>query len=316
LYANAWNGMMIGIGRVWQLNLVQLVISTSSLALTFLFIVLFSGGPLAAMAVFLLSSIIQVFIMALMALRLGTDRSAEEPPSDLSRQMWSFGLRSYPGSIADLLWLHTPVFLLNAFHGTAAVGIFSIAQQLVEKLLLPIQAMQDAIFKKVSVLPARAAIFAMNRYVRVTLGAMAILALTGMLLMPGVVLLLFGETYLRTAQICRLLLPGTVIMSTSLLLTVYFLGQMRRPGLLSIFGWVHALINLTLSLLLIPKLAEVGASMALLAGQIVGGVFVLTFYLRRTRTGIKQLIYINGEDVMILRQQIGTILGGKGKVDE
>ncbi|HYY59114.1 MAG TPA: oligosaccharide flippase family protein, partial [Pyrinomonadaceae bacterium] len=134
LYANIWNGMMIGRGRIWQLNLVQLVISAASLALTFLFIVGFHGGPLEAMLIYLLASMIQSVIMVVMAFRMGSGPKGEEPPAELSRQMLNFGLRGYPGTIADLLWLHIPAFVLNAFHGTAAVGIFSIAQQLVEKL--------------------------------------------------------------------------------------------------------------------------------------------------------------------------------------
>ncbi|HEV2915765.1 MAG TPA: oligosaccharide flippase family protein [Pyrinomonadaceae bacterium] len=316
MYANIWNGMMIGRGWIWQLNLVQLVISALSLLLTFIFIVGLSGGPLEAMLIYLLASVIQSVIMLILAFRVGSGRKMEEPPAELSRQMLSFGLRGYPGTIADLLWLHIPVFLLNAFHGAAAVGIFSIAQQLVEKLSLPIQAMQDAIFKKLSVLPRHEAVAAMNRYVRLTLAGMAALTVAGMILIPLVVTLLFGTNYLRAAQLCRLLLPGTVITSACILLSIYFLGQLRRPGLLSIFAWLQALLNLTLSLVLIPRMAETGAALALVTAQIISGSCLLIFYLRSTRTSIRQLVYITGEDVAIVRRQIGPVLGLKGTEDE
>jgi O-antigen/teichoic acid export membrane protein len=317
LYANVWNGMMIGRGRIWQLNLVQLVISAASPVLTFVFIIGQGGGPLAAMMIFLAVTLLQSLIMLVMAFRMsaGSSDAPDEAPANLSRQMLSFGLRGYPGSIADLLWQQLPVFLLNHFHGTTAVGIFSIAQQLVEKLLLPIQAMQDAIFKKVSLLSGRSAIDAMNRYVRLTWLTMTILTLTGVIFVPSAVMLLFGETYLKTAQVSRLLLPGTIVMSAALLMSVYCLVELRRPGLLSIFGWIHALTNLALSLLLIPRYAEVGAALAMVLAQFTGGTGVIIFYLYSTRTRITRLIYVNQEDIAIIRQQIGTIFGGKGAED-
>ncbi|HYY56613.1 MAG TPA: hypothetical protein VE842_04720, partial [Pyrinomonadaceae bacterium] len=136
------------------------------------------------------------------------------------------------------------------------------------------------------------------------------------ILIPLVVTLLFGGTYLRAAQLCRLLLPGTVITSACILLSIYFLGQLRRPGLLSIFAWLQALLNLALSLLLIPKMAETGAALALVTAQIVSGSCFLIFYLRSTATGIKQLVYINREDIAIVRRQLGPIMGVKGAEDD
>jgi O-antigen/teichoic acid export membrane protein len=312
LYTNFWNGMMIGRGRIWQLNLVQLVISAASMVLTVLFIVYLSGGVLAAVMIYLLTTMIQAFMMIIMAYRSSPARKVEDIPADLPRQMLSFGLRTHPGALSTLLWWNISVFLLNAFHGTAAVGIFSIAQQLVEKLLLPIQAMQDAIFKKVSVLPRHAATVAMNRYVRVTCWLMMILMLMGVILVPWIVMLLLGETYIRTAHIFRLLLPGTALISIPVLLAPYFLSQLRRPGLISILSWINTVTNLILALLLIPRLAEAGAAIALTTSQILGAVVALILYLRITQTRIKRLIYIDKEDVTIMRQQIGAIFGWKG----
>lgn len=312
LYANFWNGMMIGRGRIWQLNLVQLLISAASLVLTLLFIVYLSGDVFAAVMIYLLTTMIQALMMLIMAYRSSPARQVEDIPADLSRQMLSFGLRTHPAALSTLLWWNTSVFLLNAFHGTVAVGIFSIAQQLVEKLLLPIQAMQDAIFKKVAVLSRQAATAAMNRYVRVTWWLMAILMLMGVIFVPWIVMLLLGETYIKTAHIFRLLLPGTALISIPVLLAPYFLSQLRRPGLLSILSWINTVANLILALLLIPRFAEAGAALALTISQILGTVVTLILYLRITRTPVKQLIYIDKEDVMIMRQQIGAIFGWKG----
>jgi O-antigen/teichoic acid export membrane protein len=308
LYAYAWNGMMIGRGRVWQVNWVQFVVSGASLVLTCVFIIGVGGGPLTAMLIYLAVTLIEVLIMLTIVVRTRESHDPSDCPADLNRQILTFGLRGYPGSVADLAWVHTPAFLLNAFHGPAAVGIFSIAQQMVEKLLLPVQAMQDAIFKKVSVLPRHEAIVALNRYIRLTLWTMTILILMGMISVPWILRLFLGNAYVRTGEVCRLLLPGSVVISVCFLLAVYFLGQLRRPGLLSIFGWLHALINLALSLIFIPKLAETGAALAVATAQIISGTCVIILYLRSAQTGIGQLLGINREDISMVRQQVGAML--------
>jgi len=316
LYANFWYGLMIGRGRIWQLNLVQLVASIAFFVLTLVFVVGLSGGVTAAVINYLLVTVAQFFIMLIMAFRMSSDRNVGDSPPDLSRQILGFGLRAYPGTISTLLCSHIPIFLLNAFHGAAAVGIFSIAQQLVERLLLPMQAMQDAIFKNISVLPAHAATIVMNRYIRLTWWTMTILMLLGVIFAPVGIMLLLGEQYLKAAQVFRLLLPSTVMTSACVILAVYFLGQLRRPGLLSIFSWLNALITLALSLAFIPKLAESGAALALVMGQLLSGICIFIFYMRRTQTSVKQLIYSDKEDIRIVRQQVGAIWSRKGMGDE
>jgi O-antigen/teichoic acid export membrane protein len=312
LYANFWNAIMIGKGRIWQLNLVQLVGSATSLILITVFVIGFSGGVLAAVMIYSLTTVIQVVMMIIIAYRSSSGRDLGDAPADLPRQMLSFGLRAHPALLSSLLWANSPVFLLNAFHGAVAVGIYSVAQQIVEKLLLPIQAMQDAIFKKISLLPHQAATVTMNRYVRVTWWVTAISMLIGLLVVPWVVIAFLGEKYIRAAEVCRLLLPGTAAMSVPTLLTAYFLTTVRRPGLLSILWWLNASINIILSLLLIPRLAESGAALAMTISQIFGTSCVLILYLRASQTPIRELVFINNEDFATIRQQVATILRRKG----
>jgi O-antigen/teichoic acid export membrane protein len=315
LYANLWNAMTIGRGRIWQLNLVQLVVSTTSLVLIIVFIVGLSGGVSSAVMIYLVTTIIQVLMMLAIAYRSNEGSDSPDIPPDLSRQMLSFGLRGHPGAISNLLWANAPVFLLNAFFGAASVGIFSVAQQLVEKLLLPVQALQEAIFKKIAVLPRQAAIVAMNRYVRVTWWVMAIAMLAGMIFVPWMVLVFLGEKYIKAAPVARLLLPGTAFISIPFLLTAYFLTQLRRPGLISILTWVNTLVNIILSLFLISRFAEVGAALSMTISQIFGTTCALIVYLRATGTRVRELIYVDSSDFRMIREQVGAMLGREGMND-
>jgi O-antigen/teichoic acid export membrane protein len=311
LYANLWNSMMIGVGRVWRVNVVQLAMCTLSLALTLIFVVALKGGVTAAALVYLALMVIQFVVMLSMAFRLNTDAGADGPPADLQRQLLHFGLRGYVGSLSALLWTRVPVFLLNATHGAIAVGIFSVAQHLVEKMLLPVQAMQDVIYQKMSVLSSRTATLAMNRYLRITWWGMLVVALAGLAAVPWVITIPLGPAYAGAVPVARILLSGTAFAGLSLLLDAYFINQLHRPGLVSILSWGNVLAGLALALLMIPALAERGAAWALSLTQILGAAAYLVIYLRVTRTPLAQLARLHDKDVSMIREQVGAMLRWK-----
>jgi O-antigen/teichoic acid export membrane protein len=312
LYTNIWIGMMTGMGRIWQLNLAQLITGTLSLLMTLIFIVGLRGGAVVAATIYIVAILVQSLIMIVMASRINSGSTRAEPPAGLSREMLHFGLRGYLGTFSYILWTRVPVFVLNFFHGTAAVGIFSVAQQLADRMLLPIQAVQDASYRKMSTLSSRAATFSINRYLRLTWWGMWIVVLLGVLLAPSVIVLLLGERYAASADVCRVLLPGVAFMGAALLLDTYFLNQLRRPGLLSIVAWVNALISLTLAFLFIPSMAEKGAGLALVSTQIIGAAIYFALYLRLSGARFAQLFCLNNKDLTALREQAGTILRGRG----
>jgi O-antigen/teichoic acid export membrane protein len=308
LYANLWNSMMIGAGRVLKVNVVQLVLCTLSLGLTLVFVVALDGRLLAASLIYLALMIIQFAAMLVMASRLNPDGATKGPPADLQRQLLHFGLRGYVGSLSTLLWTRFPVFLLNATHGAVAVGIFSVGQHLVEKMLLPVQAMQDVIYQKMSVLASRTATLAMNRYLRITWWGMLVVAIIGLLVVPWVITLPLGAAYSGAVPVARILLLGTAFASLSLLLDAYFINQLHRPGLVSILAWGNVLAGLALALLMIPALGERGAAWALSLTQILGAAVYLVIYLRVTRTPLARLAYLHNQDVLLLREQVGAML--------
>ncbi|MGB7923973.1 MAG: oligosaccharide flippase family protein [Pyrinomonadaceae bacterium] len=317
LYANIWISMMTGMGRIWQLNLAQLITSTLSLLMTLVFVVALSGGVITAATIYTVAILVQSAMMLAMALKINSvstraEEDEEQPPAALSTEMLHFGLRGYLGSFSYILWTRVPVFMLNYFHGTAAVGIFSVAQQLIDRMLLPVQAVQDASYRKMSRLSSRAARFTMNRYLRLTWWGMWVVVALGVLLAPSVIVLLLGQKYAASAEVCRLLLPGVAFMGAALLLDTYFLNQLRRPGMLSIVAWVNALVSLTLALLFIPAMAERGAALALVFTQILGGAVYFALYVRLSRARPSEFFLIHRKDLTALREQARSILRGRG----
>src|SRR5262249_23553390 len=147
------------------------------------------------------------------------------------REILSFSLRGYPNGLATLAWSRLPAFVLAAVQGSASVGIFSVAQQLVEQLILPVQATQDAIYQTVARLPRASATTAMNRYLRTGLWAMVPLATICAIVAPWAVPLVFGAAFDQSALVFQILLVSLLASVVPGLLSPYFFGQLERPGL-------------------------------------------------------------------------------------
>ena len=304
IYANLWNSMMIGMGQIWRVNLLQVVLCTLSLSLTTIFVVGLAGGVRTAAIIYLVVMSLQFLVMLIMHLRIDREPASADPPADLAKRMLSFGLRAYPGSICHLLWTRLPVFIINITHGPAAVGIFSIAQQVAEKTLLPVEAIQDGVYQKMSVLPERLAAISMNRYLRLTWWGMWGVVVAGMLSSYFVVLILLGSAYAQAVGVTQFLLLGSAFAALSLLLDAFFINQLHRPGLVSILVWFKFLVGFTLALILIPRFAVKGAAIAMTVTQIMGTAVYVYLYLRVTTTNVKDLLYIQKNDIALLKNQI------------
>jgi O-antigen/teichoic acid export membrane protein len=304
LYANLWNSMMIGMAQIWRVNLLQLVMCTLSLILTGIFVVSLRGGVRTAAINYLGVMFVQFVVMLIMGFRISKDMPSLEPPVDLQHKMLSFGLRAYPGSIGHLLWTRIPVFILNITHGSAAVGIFSVAQQVVEKMLLPVEAVQDVVYQKMSVSPRRVAANAMSLYLRLTWWGIWGIVLLGALSSYLMIVIFLGSEYMQAIGVAQVLFVGSAFVAISLLLDTFFVNQLHRPGLVSILAWLKFILGVVLALLLIPRYGQKGAAAALVVTQILGAVAYIWLYVRITETRFSDLLLIRADDIALLKNRL------------
>lgn len=308
LYANLWNSMMIGLGRIKQTNLVVMLFNVLSLVLTIILIVGLSGGVSTAVGIYVSVMLLQFLTMLAMA---PGSKSSDSVPSGLRRQMLIFGIRGYAGSLGHLLWSRIPLFLLNVSHGTAAVGIFSVGQHMAERVLIPVQAVADVAYRKMSVSSTSEAAQIMTRYLRVTWWGMWAAVITGLIFLPWIIYLMLGLNYSDSVMVFRVLLIGIAFMSVTLLLDTYVLNQLHRPGLASIVTWLYATFGLLMAVLLIPVWAESGAALTIVLTQIFGAVVYMVLYLKVTKTHVADLLFVY-QDWQLVFEQAGSILKGKG----
>src|SRR4029079_8464432 len=104
--------------------------------------------------------------------------------------------------------------------------------------------------------------------------------------------------------VAQVLFFGTAFAAVSLLLDTFFVNQLHRPGLVSILIWVKFLLGLTFSLLLIPSFGVRGAAAAVALMQILGAAIYVYLYVRVTKSGWQDLLYIRARDVALVKDRI------------
>jgi O-antigen/teichoic acid export membrane protein len=279
MYEQIWVHLMVGIRRVVAMNLVQVAAGGAMLALNVDLLVFAHGDVSTAVGIYCAVLALKTPLMIWLASRFGS-RLGPPEAAPSARELIFFSLRSYPNALAGLLWLRLPAFVLDITHGSASVGIFSVGQQAVEQLVLPVQAAQDAIYREVSRLPRVHATQAMNRYLRFGLLLMIPVVVVAGAVAPVAVPVLFGTAFDGSAQVIQILLIGVVASVMPALLSPYFFGQLQRPGLASTLAWARVLLASGLSVLVAPAFAEQGVAVALAAAEVCSMLLVLSVYAR------------------------------------
>lgn len=305
LYVNVWTAMMTGLRRIVTVNAVQLGASLGAL-LADLVLVVPTGSAGMAIAIFGTVLVLEAGVMYRMRPRSTAAESDDRP--GLGAEMLRFGLHGYPNSLGGLLWSRTAVFVLNVYHGPAAAGVYSVAQQLAERALLPISALQDVITNRMVQLPRAEATRAMNRYLRLGIALMLPLSAFAILASPLVITVLFSDAFSSAVVPLRALLVGSAMAAIPALVATYLLGHLRRPGLISLLSWTAGSVNLVLLLALVPTGAEVGAATAAVATQVVGTSAVMALYLRLAHTDLRAAVVLRRADVALVLGQLRETL--------
>jgi antigen flippase len=288
MYEQIWIHLMVGMQRVVAMNLVQIGAGFATLLLNVGLVVLLSGGVSVAVWIYCGVLLIKIVVMLLLAVRFCGPRTSA--PSPTTRELLSFGVRGYPNAVAALLWTRLPAFVLDITHGTGSVGVFSIAQQVLEQLMLPIQATQDAIYQRLARLPRVSATAEMNRYLRLGVWGMLPFVVVCGVLAPWGVPLVLSSAFERSALVFQVLLVSALASVVPALLSPYFFGHLQRPGLASTVAWVRVLLALLLSLILAPAFAELGVAAALAIADTSSTLLILGLYVRIARTSILDVL--------------------------
>jgi O-antigen/teichoic acid export membrane protein len=314
IYVLYWNYLMIGLEQIVFQSKTLLFFSIMWYGLNIVLVLSGYGlvGLLSAWVFYIISSF--VFMLAVM---LNKDKVFFRINSRLLKSALSFGLRGNLGEVSTQIWKRFNIFLLNYFYGTQVLGIYSVASELNEKFLLLPGPVRNAISHRItsSKLAEGSALTAkVTRHLFIWL----LLVTCFSVFFAGLFIRsLYGDSFIESINPFRILLLGALSASIAPAISIFFLGQLKRPGLLSAIAAFTALVSVVLGLLLIPIYGIYGAAFAFSITCVVGLIISIYFFKKFSGYKVKEFFIVTREDLMDYKrfltnffQQFKTVRNG------
>lgn len=224
--------------------------------------------------------------------------------------MLKYSGASFPGTVSNFYTLRLDGFLLNYFSGPAAVGIYSVALNLIMMLLYLPGAIRTVLMPYIARFSEREITSKLSRMLVLSM------ILLSFFLIPLVwiaVIPIYGQDFGFSRQVFLLLVPGAVFWGVFALLSSDIEGR-GRPGSVSIISMLSALATAGLGLIFIPLWNAVGAAMVHSVSHAITMFLAIRLYRRMIGIGSVQLLIPTVEDVgrfFSLSQEFGFNLREK-----
>lgn len=229
----------------------------------------------------------------------------------LIRDCLAYGFKVYLSGIVGHLNIYITRTILVYFLLPAQVAFFSMAQnqgELINKIPNSLNTILFSRLTKIADEDFSAALCA--RAFRVTLLISLVIGLIGFVSIKYIVLVLYGRAFLPMVVPFMIILPGVVLTSATSIINQYFNG-INRADIVAKVGVVPLFLQITLALILIPRMGLVGASIAFLCALFFTSLVQLIVFAKISSCEVKTSFIINKDDfntvLSFLKLKLNTI---------
>ena len=198
------------------------------------------------------------------------------------RNALSYGMRGYPGTVADFATLRMDQLLLGGLASSTAIGLYFVAVRLSEITAVLASSVADALMPEVAATKnATRADDLLARSLRLTVYTHLAVLIPLWLAAPHILKFIYGESFLAASGTLRILLVASVVL-TGGGIAISGLQGFGHPGLATTARVASAGVTVVALLTLLPRYGIAGAALASLLGYSVM-MGVAFFWLVRKR---------------------------------
>lgn len=274
------SGILLGLSRIRPWNYVQLASPVLTVAGTLVLVVGLGGGVDAALAAWTGAHVVTALLALYLLRDVWLPLRVPSLVDGLSQGLVRLALAMGALQVIALVGYRVELFVLEAFDGVKAVGIYSVANQAAESMWLMAAAIATAITAPVVRDPEAIAVALIRRsLVRsllYTAGAGAVVAATA----PFVIRYALGDAFSAARNPLWLLLPGAVAYAPVQILVVYLSVRRGRPRLSLVAGVVAMLVTVAAAVPLVSAFGASGAAGASAAGYTCGALVAWAMFRR------------------------------------
>ena len=302
-----FQNIILGMQRMKVYNIVDILRVTSLLSFILVTVWFFKWGVNGAILSWLLAWVLLDIILFFYLLKMANGISLKLNGSYI-KNAFKYGIQAHFGNILGFLNYRIDMFLVNGFLNSMAVGFYSVAVELAERLWLLSQAAGLVLFPKVAAETGK------DKHVDITplvTRTVFFLTLIGGIIFAAVsrwiVLFLYSPAYLPAVIPLLLLIPGVIFFSIARVMANDLAGKNRVLFNVYAVG-LTVLVNVILNVSWIPCFGIRGAAFASTVSYVFNMLFTMIFYCHFSGNSWKTLIFPQEGDFHLYRQIVGKIL--------
>jgi len=219
-----------------------------------------------------------------------------------------FGLKGHISNVLSFINYRIDIFIIAYFLDDIAVGLYSVAVLISERIWLVSQSVSSVLFARVANLSDDAE---RNKFTSLASRNTLLITFVGGLILALVsnwfINLFFGESYSQSVIPFLYLIPGVVIFSMSKVLANDFIGR-GYPQINTYIAIVTALCNLGLNFWLIPKYGIKGAAIATTASYLLDTLMKSCYFSFKNNISFSEFYIIKFSDLTLYKNQINKYL--------
>ncbi|HVS82513.1 MAG TPA: polysaccharide biosynthesis C-terminal domain-containing protein [Pyrinomonadaceae bacterium] len=210
----------------------------------------------------------------------------------------SYGVRDYPGGVADFTTLRLDQLMLGAMASNVAIGLYVIAVRLSEVTTLAANAIAAALMPEVAASRARGkaeSLWASS--LRLTIYMHVLLLVPLWLGAPFILKTLFGASFVPATAAFRWLLLAAAVWGWGSIV-ISGLRGFGYPGLSTMARFSAAIVTGIALVILLPRLGITGAAIASLIGYSVMLIVALFIFIRKRRLSLWDCLRPQRRDIL------------------
>lgn len=220
--------------------------------------------------------------------------------------LFKYGFLNQIAHITQMMSFRLSYYVLESFHGEAAVGIYSNGVSLAESIWL--------ISKSISLVQYARIANSENKEYAIKLTGIFIkistlisfIILIPLVVLPGsVYVFIFGSEFYDVGRVIQTLAIGVLVYNVSILLGHYFSGT-GRYYINAVCSSLGLIVSVILFYILIPQYGYIGAGFASSISYLFTTLLLLIYYSREDKGWYKSLI-IRKEDIEVTRREVGSL---------
>ena len=197
----------------------------------------------------------------------------------------NYGLRDYPGGLADFTTLRLDQLLLGAMASNVAIGLYVIAVRLSEMTTMAADAISDALLPEVAASETNRAEILTARSFRLAIYMHLLLLGPLWIGAPFFLRILFGESFVPATSAFRWLLVAAGVWSCGSIV-ISGLRGFGYPGMSTIARFSAAVVTGVALVVLLPRMGITGAAIASLVGYSVMLVVALVGFAKKRKLSL------------------------------